>query len=102
MLALSADDAAKVPRVVSAAGEGLPSLELLTRIYDRTAERIGQDLHAWVAQGAPATVQLPRIPAALFQAQVSEVSPLAARVLLGQILLSGGAYDRAEALFRNL
>ncbi|MGP0073602.1 MAG: tetratricopeptide repeat protein [Bryobacteraceae bacterium] len=102
MLALSPGYAAKFPRFVSAAGEGLPSLDLLTRTYERSAEQIGRDLRMWVEQGAPATVQLLKLALAPLEVQVSDVSPLAARVLLGQLLLTGEAFDRAEELFRGL
>jgi tetratricopeptide (TPR) repeat protein len=102
MLALSPGYAAKFPRFVGAAGEGSSSLDLLTRIYERSAEQIGRDLRAWVEQGAPATVQLPKLVLAPVEVQVSDVSPLAARVLLGQLLLTGGAFDRAEELFTDL
>lgn len=102
MLALSPAYAAKFPRFVSAAGEGVSSQDLLTRIYERSAEQIGRDLRVWVGHGAPATVQLPRVTPAPFEVRVSDVAPLAARVLLGQLLLTGGAFDRAEMHFRDL
>jgi len=102
MLALSPGYAAKFPRFVSAAGEGLSSMDLLARTYEIPAEQIGRDLRAWVEQGAPSTLQLPRVAPGPFEVRVSDVSPLAARVQLGQLLLTGGAFDRAEALFRDL
>jgi len=102
MLALSPGYAAKFPRFVNAAGEGSSSLDLLTRIYERSAEQIGRDLRVWVEQGAPATVQLPKLVLAPLDVQVSDVSPLAARVLLGQLLLNAEAFDRAEELFTGL
>lgn len=102
MLALSPGYAAKFPRFVSAAGEGVSSADLLARIYQRPLEQIGRDLHAWVRQGAPSTLQLPRVTPAPFEARFSDVSPLAARLLLGELLLAGGAYDRAEAHFQQL
>jgi tetratricopeptide (TPR) repeat protein len=102
MLALSPGYAAKFPRFVSAAGEGLSSLDLLTRTYEKSAEQIGRDLHAWVGQGAPVTVPLPKVVPLPFEVRVSDVSPLEARVLLGQMLLTGGAFDRAEEIFRDL
>jgi len=102
MLALSPDYASRFPRFVAAAGEGVPSLELLTRIYGKSAEELTRDLRAWVGQGAPVTVQLPRVLQEAKVLEVSDVAPLAWRVLIGQLFLAEGQFDLAEALFSDL
>jgi tetratricopeptide (TPR) repeat protein len=102
MLALSPGYASRFPRFVAAAGEGVPSLDLLTRIYGKSAEELTHDLRVWVAQDAPATVQLPRVLLEPKLAEVSGVAPLAARVLIGQLLVAEGEFDLAEALFLDL
>jgi len=102
MLALSPSYASKFPGFISAAAEGSPSLDVLTRVYAKSPEQLARDLHAWVTQGAAAATPLPRVVPPPFDVQVSSVSPLAARVLLGQLLLTEGAFDRAETLFQDL
>lgn len=102
MLAFSPGYASKFPRFISAAAEGSSSADLLTRVYEKSLVEIARDLHVWVGQGAPATLQLDRVVPSPFEVQVSTVSPLAARVLLGQLLITEGAFDRAGAIFEDL
>jgi hypothetical protein len=107
MLALSPGYASRFPRFVAAAGEGAPSLDLLTRIYGKSAEQLTHDLRVWVAEGAPATVQLPRVltqakVVEVSRVEVSDVAPRAWRMLIAQLRLAEGEFDLAEALFQDL
>ncbi len=102
MLALSPAYENAFPRFLAAAGEGSSSLDLLAQIYKKSGDQLTRDLHAWVEQRTPVMIQLPRVVAPPFQAQVSDVPPLASRALLAQLLLAGGEFDRAEALFLDL
>jgi tetratricopeptide (TPR) repeat protein len=91
MLALSPRYAAGFQQVIAAAGAGLPSLDVLTH-----------DLRAWVDSGASASLQLPRVSPDSVAVEASDVSPLASRLLLAQLLLTAGEFDRAEILFHAL
>jgi len=112
MLALSPGYASRFPRFVAAASEGVPSLDLLTRIYGKSAEELTRDLRSWVGQGAPVTIPLPRVlpeakvdevsRVAVSRVEVSDVAPLAWRMLIGQLFLAEGEFDLAEALFQDL
>lgn len=102
MLALSPGYASRFPRFVAAAGEGVPNVDLLTRIYGKSAEELTRDLRAWVGQGAPVTIPLPRVLPEAKVDEVSDVAPLAWRMLIGQLFLAEGEFDLAEAVFRDL
>jgi Tetratricopeptide repeat len=91
MLALSPGYAAGFQRIIAAEGAGLPSMDVLTR-----------DLRAWVDSGASASVHLPRVSPDSVAVETSDISPLSSRLLLAQLLLSAGEFDRAEVLFHAL
>ncbi len=91
MLALSPRYAAGFQQVIAAAGAGLPSMDALTH-----------DLRVWVDSGASASAHLPRVSPDSVAVEASDVSPLASRLLLAQLLLTAGEFDRAEALFHAL
>ena len=94
MLALSPGYAHDFQQLISAAGEGMTK-------NGKSFDAIERDLHAWVAQGM-AAIQLPRVNPESVAMEVSDVPPLASRVLLAQLLLTAGEFDRAEALFSAL
>ena len=102
MLALSPGYAGGFQQFVAAAGGGAPSLEVLTKSYGKSADAIARDLREWVDQRASSSVQLPRVSPESVAVEVSDVSPFAASVLLAQLLLTAGEFDRAEALFTAL
>ena len=102
MLAMSPSYAAQFPKFVAAVSTGAPALALLTTIYQRSEDQIGRDLRSWAAQGATGTVQLPPVRPESFAVQISDVAPLAARLVLAQLLLTAEEFDRAEALFSEL
>jgi tetratricopeptide (TPR) repeat protein len=91
MLALSPGYADGFQQLIASAGAGLPSTEVLT-----------QDLRAWVDSEASASVQLPRVSAESFAVEVSDVTPAESQLLLGQLLLTAGEFDRAAAIFTSL
>lgn len=102
MLALSPGYAAGFQQFVARAGPGSSSLEALTKSYGKSADAIARDFRAWVDQRASRAVQLPRVSPESVAVEVSPVSPLASRVLLAQLLLAAGEFDRAQALFSAL
>jgi Tfp pilus assembly protein PilF len=102
MLALSPGYAAGFQQFIAAAGAGTASLNALTQTYAKSADAIAHDLRAWVDQRASSTVQLPPVAPESVAIEVSRPSPLAARVLLAQLLLAAGEFDRAEVLFSEV
>jgi tetratricopeptide (TPR) repeat protein len=102
MLALSPSYAAGFQQFIARAGAGSPGLEVLTKSYGKSVDTIAGDLRAWVNQRASWAVQLPRVSPKSALVEVSDVSPLASRLLLAQLLLAAGEFDRAEGLFTRL
>ena len=65
-------------------------------------EAVTRDLHQWIGQPRLPVVQLPEVVAESGPVEVSDVPPLAARLLLAQLLLAADEFDRAEPLFAAL
>lgn len=102
MLAISPDYAPGFKRLVATLEGGGASLPSLTAIYGKPPEAIARDLRGWVDQSRPPVIELPPLPPAEPRVQVSDVSPLASRILLAKVLLAAGEYDRAETRFTVL
>ena len=98
MLALSPDYApgfhTLLPRFPSGS-------EALTSAFAKPEEALLRDLHAWV-EHLPPPIQLPEVAMPDMPVATSDVSPLASRLLLAQLLLEAGEFDRAEVLFAAL
>ena len=90
MLALSPRYSAEFPRILAAKGGGLDW------------DRIARDLRGWVAARTPVVIQLPAAPDESVAVEVSDVSPITARIVLAQLLLAAGEFDRAAPLFTQL
>jgi tetratricopeptide (TPR) repeat protein len=65
-------------------------------------ETAAQDLHKWIDQPKLPVIQLPEVTTTPIHIEVSDVPPLRSRLLLAQVLLAAGEFDRAEALFSDL
>lgn len=102
MLALSPTYAAGFQQLIARSGASLLSLEVLTKHYGKSADAIAGDLRVWVDQRAASSVQLARVSPESGAVEISDVPPLVPRVLLAQLLLTAGEFDRAEALFHAL
>ena len=102
MLATSAGYAPGFQKLIALAGSGTPGLDALTATYAKTADDIAHDLRVWVDGGAAAAIQLPEVSTGTIAATVSDVSALASRLLLAQLLLAAGEFDRAEERFSAL
>jgi hypothetical protein len=74
---------------------GTPSMAALSETY--SVEAVTRDLHAWINR--PSVIHLPEVFTGAVAASVSGVSPLASRIVLAQVLLAAGKFDRAEPLF---
>ncbi|HMD48040.1 MAG TPA: tetratricopeptide repeat protein, partial [Bryobacteraceae bacterium] len=95
MLALSPGYSASFGQLIASSGQDF------TKIYRKPVDAIEHDLRAWVSQGI-AAIQLPQVHTESVAIEVSDVPPLASRVVLAQLLLTAGEFDRAEALFSAL
>ncbi len=88
MLALSPGYAGGFQHVIDAEGAaadaGLPSMDVLVH-----------DLRVWVNRGASASVQLSRVASDSVAVEVSDVSQPSSGLLLAQLLLAAGEFDRA-------
>jgi tetratricopeptide (TPR) repeat protein len=98
MLAISPAYAAGFPKFVARVASGVPSDEAMTEIYGTQA--VMRDLQAWI--GRPAIIHLPEVSTGAVPVSVSDVSPLASRLMLAQVLLAAGEFDRAEQRFQAL
>jgi tetratricopeptide (TPR) repeat protein len=65
-------------------------------------EAVTRDLHEWVARRNIPSIQLPEIIAPPITVAVSDVPPVASQLVLAQLLLAAGEFDRAAARFRAL
>ena len=79
-----------------------PSFQKFLAFPSLDAEGITRDLHQWLDQPRLPVVQLPEVVAESGPVEVSDVSPVAARLLLAQVLLAAGEFDRAETFFSAL
>jgi tetratricopeptide (TPR) repeat protein len=102
MLLLSKDYAPGFKNFAAMIRSGSPGLEALQATYGKSAEDITRDLHAWLARRVSQTLQLPEVVAKSGPVQVDDVHPHALRLLLAQVLLAAGEFDRAEPLLSAL
>jgi len=102
MLLLSPDYAPGFKQFIALVRSGSPSWEAFQATYAKSGDEISRDLHIWLAKRIPPTLQLPEVVAKSVPAQVSDVQPLALRLLLAQVLLAAGEFERAETLFSAL
>ncbi len=65
-------------------------------------EAVTRDLHAWVEQRNIPSIQLPEVITPPLTVEISDVSLIASRLLLAQMLLAAGEFDRAEAGYTSL
>jgi tetratricopeptide (TPR) repeat protein len=79
-----------------------PGFQKILAAPSLDAEAFTRDLHTWMDQPRFPVVQLPEVVAESGPVEVSDVSPVAARLLLAQLLLAAGEFNRAEALFLAL
>ena len=102
MLALSPEYAPGFQKFLALAGSGSPGLEALLSTYGKSADAIARDLRNWLKQRRLPVIQLPAVVAGSAPVDISDVSPIASRVLLAQVLFAAGEFDRAETRFAAL
>jgi hypothetical protein len=88
MLALSPKYAPSFPKILNR-----PALD---------AAAVTRDLHEWVNRQKLPSIQLPEVITPAVPVDVSDVPPPVSQLLLAQVLLAAGEFDRAEARFTLL
>jgi tetratricopeptide (TPR) repeat protein len=102
MLAFSPEYGSKL-RALAGAVSAMPPENAFASVYGRTIDSVDADLHAWIGRRrAGPALRIAGVAADAEAVEVSEITPLRARVLLATLLLDGGETARAEALFRDL
>jgi tetratricopeptide (TPR) repeat protein len=79
-----------------------PSFQKILASPTLDVETVTRDLHKWVAQPLLPVIQLAEIDTPLVHVEVSAVPPVAARLMLAQVLLAAGEFDRAEVAYTAL
>jgi tetratricopeptide (TPR) repeat protein len=102
MLALSPEHAPGFQKFLALAGSGSPGLDALMSTYGKSADAITRDLRNWLNQRTLPVIQLPEVVIGSVPVEVSDVSPIVSRLLLAQVLLAAGEFDRAERAFTAL
>jgi tetratricopeptide (TPR) repeat protein len=106
MLILDPEYAPGFSKFVSRVSSGTPGVEALAAVYAKTPESLARDLRRWLYQSKPhrslPTIQVPEVRTGAPAVSVSSVPPIAARILLGQLLLASGEFDRAQAQFAGI
>ena len=102
MLIFSRDYGPRFSSLMGALAAGSPSAQALTSVYGKSLEAIGRDLRAYIANHPFRPVPFPGIVAPPMAAQISEISAIASRSMLADLVGASGQLDRAEALYREL
>jgi tetratricopeptide (TPR) repeat protein len=102
MLLLSPDYAPGFQKFLGLLGSGMPGLEAFQTAYAKSTNAVTRDLQAFVGHNAPPAIQLPEVTLASVPMQVFDIAPAASRLLLAQLLLAAGEFDRAKALLSPL
>jgi tetratricopeptide (TPR) repeat protein len=79
-----------------------PSFRVILKPPALDIESVTRDLHAWVDQPKIPSIQLPEVVGPPVTVEVSDVALASSRLLLAQVLLAAGEFDRAEARFSAL
>ena len=66
------------------------------------AAEVTRDLRKWIAQAQLPVIRLSEVETPAVPLEVSSVAPLKLRILLAQVLLAAGEYDRAHAQFMSI
>jgi tetratricopeptide (TPR) repeat protein len=79
-----------------------PSFQKILASPTLDAAALTRDLHKWVALPQLPVIQLPEIDTPPVRVEVSSVPSLDARLVLAQVLLAAGEFDRAKTRFQAL
>jgi hypothetical protein len=102
MLTVSPEYRSRFPELITALSSGTPSDQALTTIYGKPLDEITVDLRAWVDTRRITPDSLPEVVPDAVSVDVSEVTPLAWRGVLAELLLATDKFERAEAEYQEL
>jgi tetratricopeptide (TPR) repeat protein len=103
MLMLSPEYRPHFQALIAALTSGMPSLQAMTEVYAKQLETIAQDLRAWAETAHKIMrVSVAGVENRAVDVDACDVSALASRSLMAELLLAIGDLDRAEALYRDL
>ena len=101
MLALSPDYRPRFSLLIASIASGKPSPDVFKDVYGKTLDAVERDAHAWIASrrlmllvtgvNRPETV-----------VRTTDVAPLDSRLLLAEVLLAAGQWQRAESMYNAL
>lgn len=97
MLAISPEYAPGFQKLVARIAAGDPSPQALSAVYSKTLDAMTRDLHRWVDQATQPVVELQGLRPSEPRVSVSDVTPSASRLLLAQLLLAAGEFERAQS-----
>jgi tetratricopeptide (TPR) repeat protein len=102
MLVLSPEYSQQFQAFVAALDSGTPSSRAFATVYGKSLEAVERDARAWAGRSRFTSIPLPGVAAGSAAADVSELTPVASRLMLAEVVFAGGQLDRAEALYRDL
>jgi tetratricopeptide (TPR) repeat protein len=88
--------------LVTALTSGTSSARAFATVYGKTLDAVDRDAHVWAKHSLFAPLPLPGVDGAASAVLVSGMSPAASRLMLAEVVFTGGDLDRAEALYREL
>ncbi len=92
----------RFPEFLTAVASGTPAAGALAAVYAKPPALITADLRAWIEKRRVTPVTLPDAGPDTTSVEVSETSRLASGSILGDLLVTEGKLDQAEALYREL
>ncbi len=101
MLLVSPGYRTRFPELIASLSSGVDSGTALTRVYGKSLQAITGDMHTHATSGAT-PLAAPGLTIGSIKATSSELTPFAARSMLGDLLLATGELNRAEALYSDL
>ena len=102
MLTVSPDYRARFSDLISTLSSGAPSDEALSKVYGKPLDEIARDLRAWVDARRITPDSLPDLGPGGAPMEISDVTPLAWRGVLAELLLACEKFDEAEAAYQEL
>jgi tetratricopeptide (TPR) repeat protein len=102
MLMLGPDYAAGFPRFIARMSARMAGAEAFALVYGKTLDALTRDLGRWVNRANLPTIELPPAPAAALSMDVSGVPTAASRMVLAELLLASGEFERAETSLNAL
>lgn len=102
MLLLSPEYRVGLPELITALTAGQASAPALVRVYHKSLASITSDMQTYVSRDIGKRITAPGIKLGSIKAVHSELTSLASRCMLADLLFASGELDRAEKLYSDL